>query len=451
MKIKLSLIAGLLFLGACSDQTSTERAQQTVDTITPAVAEYVVLDESLQQLKDDFNAAAGTLRLVFISGPTCGICLRGMADLNDEFLAAAQNDNRLQTFVIHVPTLGAREEHVADTIPLLDGPNVRHYWEDSGIIGIRYQETMDVPMYVWDFWSIYGPDAEWQEMNPPMPDYYEHQLGWTTGESRGFPMEKLLDKVRFAAVTEKYLANLPEISTEQQDHTPQNLDDLYADGLVIPVVAQPRGAAIQTHIMGRGRYKNLKMLQSVEFEGSIEFAGKNHPISIKTSRGDLIQRVIEHEDGQSAAGKTNSNVVMPDPVIARGLPAELESLLLTAFDFDGPLVDWPYKGHETEMLGMEKIGNVLAWKLDLLEGGGNHWHLFIDSRSGGAVKAILLGEDNQPRYTILQSDYRKTSGYTFPHRLEYQDAAGKLLAVETLETVVISTERFDIAAETISH
>ena len=157
------------------------------------------------------------------------------------------------------------------------------------------------------------------------------------------------------------------------------------------------------------------------------------------------------KDGQSAAGKTNSKVMMPDPVIARGLPAELESLLLTAFDFDGPLVDWPYKGHETEMLGMEKIGNVLAWKLDLLEGDGNHWHLFIDSRGGGAVKAILLSEDNQPRFTILQSDYRKTSGYTFPHRLEYQDAAGKLLAVETLETVVISTERFDIATETISH
>lgn len=451
MKSKISMVAGMLLLSACGDQTSPEEARQIIDITTPTAAEYVILDDSLQQLKDDFNAAAGKVRLVFISGPTCGICLRGMADLNDEFLAAAQNDKRLQTFVIHVPTLGAREEHVPDSIPLLDGPNVRHYWEESGIIGSRYQETMDVPMYVWDFWSIYGPDALWQEINPPMPDYYEHQLGWTTGKSQGFPREKLLDKVRFAAETEQYLANLPEIHPDQQDNPLQSSTDLYTDGLVIPVVAQPRGFAIQTHIVGRGRYQNLKMLQSVVFKGSIEFAGQTYPLSIKTSRGDSIQRVIDHEHRHSTAGKTNGRVVMPNPATARGLPAELELLLLTAFDFDGALVEWPSKGHQTEMLGMEKIGNVLAWKLDLLERDGNHWHLFIDSRGGGIVKASLLDENDQPRYTILQSDYRKTSGYSFAHRVEYQDAAGKLLATEYLETVVVTTDHFDISTEPINH
>lgn len=437
MKFKCSLISGMLLLSACGDQTSFEGVPQTTDSSTPDVAQYVVLDDSLQQLKDDFNAAAGTVRLVFISGPTCGICLRGLADLNDEFLAAAQNDDRLQTFVIHVPALGAREEHVAASIPLLDGPNVRHYWEDSGIIGLLYQQTMDVPMYVWDFWAIYGPEALWQGINPPQPDYFEHQLGGTRGRSQGFTREKMLDKVRFAAEVERYLANIPEIQPEQQENTAQSSAGLYADGSVIPVVAQPRGVAIQAHILGRGHYKNLKLLQSVEFEGSIEFAGQTHPLRIKASRGDSIQRAIDLEHRQSIAGKTNGRVVMPDPATARGLPAELESLLLTAFDFDGPLVDWPDKGHQTQMLGMEKIGNVLAWKLDLLERDGNHWHLFIASRGGGVVKAILLDENDQPRYTILQGDYRKTSGYTFPHRVEYRDATGKLLAVESIETVVV--------------
>lgn len=88
---------------------------------------YVVLDDELQQLKDDFNDNQGRVRLLFISGPTCGICLRGMADLNDEFIAASQNDDRLVTFVVQVPALGAREEHVAAVIPLLDGPQVYHY------------------------------------------------------------------------------------------------------------------------------------------------------------------------------------------------------------------------------------------------------------------------------------------------------------------------------------
>ena len=99
-----------------------------------------------------------------------------MADLNDEFIAASQNDDRLVTFVVHVPTLGAEEKHAADSIPLLDGPRVHHYWEESGIIGSHFTDVMDVNMYVWDFWAIYGTEARWEGRLPPKPDYYEHQL-----------------------------------------------------------------------------------------------------------------------------------------------------------------------------------------------------------------------------------------------------------------------------------
>ena len=160
--------------------------------------QYVVLTEDLQQLKDDFNANKGRVRLLFISGPTCGICLRGMADLNDEFLAESQADDRLVTFVIHVPTLGAREEHAVDSIPLLSGPRIHHYWEESGIIGQHYRQVMDVEMYVWDFWAIYGPEAVWNELLPPKPDYFEHQIS-------GFPREQYLNAGRFAAQTADYI------------------------------------------------------------------------------------------------------------------------------------------------------------------------------------------------------------------------------------------------------
>jgi len=111
MRLLLILIGGALV--ACSPNDAGDSA---VDAQL-AEPSYVVMGEDLQQLKDDFNANEGRVRLLFISGPTCGICLRGMADLNDAFIAASQGDNRLVTFVVHVPALGAREEHVAATIP----------------------------------------------------------------------------------------------------------------------------------------------------------------------------------------------------------------------------------------------------------------------------------------------------------------------------------------------
>ena len=139
----LTLAFGLI-LAACGQQTNSSNSDSGNEQSNATVSSYVVLGDDLQQLKDDFNANEGRVRLLFLSGPTCGICLRGMADLNDEFIAASQNDDRVVTFVVHVPTLGAKEEHVPDTIPLLDGPRVHHYWEALGIIGSHFTDVMDV-------------------------------------------------------------------------------------------------------------------------------------------------------------------------------------------------------------------------------------------------------------------------------------------------------------------
>jgi hypothetical protein len=175
-----------------------------------------------------------------------------MADLNDEFIAESQNDDRMVTFVVHVPTLGAKEHHAADSIPLLNGPRVHHYWEESGIIGQHYSEVMDVDMYVWDFWAIYGPEVVWEGTLPPVPNYYEHQLGVTSGRFRGFPKELVLDAERFAAETRKLLAQVDNSRFAADSELERTEIDRPADGTVIPHVGQPRNVAVRQHIMGRG-------------------------------------------------------------------------------------------------------------------------------------------------------------------------------------------------------
>ncbi len=70
---------------------------------------YVVLDKSLNQLRADFNANVGKVRMLYIVGPTCGICLRGMSDLQEAVYSKKGDDPRLVTFVIHVP-FARREE-----------------------------------------------------------------------------------------------------------------------------------------------------------------------------------------------------------------------------------------------------------------------------------------------------------------------------------------------------
>ena len=66
---------------------------------------------------------ADMVRLVFISGPSCVICLRGMDDLNRALVASIQEDPRIHTLVLQVPALGAQEKHAAAAIPLMPGPH----------------------------------------------------------------------------------------------------------------------------------------------------------------------------------------------------------------------------------------------------------------------------------------------------------------------------------------
>lgn len=425
MKSILLLLTTLLLV-ACSNDTEL----QSQETVGETAATYKVIDQDLQELKDDFNANQGRVRLMFLSGPTCGICLRGMADLNDEFIAERQNDDRLITFVVHVPALGAKEKHVAETIPLLNGPRIHHYWEDTGIIGQHFSEVMDVEYYVWDFWAIYGPDALWDGLLPPKPDYYEHQLGVTSGRYRSFPKERVLDAERFALKALELVEMIDAPAGEDKSMGHVERADLLADGTKISAVAQPRNVAVRQHIMGRGGYKNLKRIQSVRKAGTITINGQDFELGIETNRPNTFKRNI----GNGGA-----------------LPLDVDKLLESTFEFDGLFVEWPDKGHGVSMKGMRKFNDVLAWKLELRQENGAVWNMYVDSHSGDLIQKDSLDSSGNPAISIRQSDFREVDGYRFPFRTEYFDRNGESIAVENLDAVAVDVDPFDLSEEAVSH
>lgn len=221
----LCLAAGCLLLMACNGQ------QPAPDAITETpdgqnAAPFIVMDESLAKLKRDFNAAAGNVRLLFLSGPTCGICLRGLSDLNAALLGG-NTDPRLRTFVVHVPTLSANASDAKNSMALIDNPYTRHYWEETGVIGRLYQEAMNMDYYAWDMWFAYGPNVRWEGKLPPEPDFWMHQLG-------PLPDDKYLDAEVFAARVNEMLAALPP-----PDKAPQRVSGHQSKPVEIKTIAQP--------------------------------------------------------------------------------------------------------------------------------------------------------------------------------------------------------------------
>ena len=136
---------------------------------------HITMGPDLKALRDDFNAKVGTVRLLFIVGPTCGGCLFGLEQI-DEALIRDNDDPRLNTFVVHVPTFGAKEKDVAPAAQFLTGQNVFHYWEDTGVIGYHYQKILNMSRYVWDTWMVFGPEARWEKDTTPKPMFWTRPM-----------------------------------------------------------------------------------------------------------------------------------------------------------------------------------------------------------------------------------------------------------------------------------
>ena len=210
------LVLMLLALAACQPQpesreheTTQNAAAEFIDSepTEPTAVDYDVLDSEFEPLRSDFNHASGGLRLVFLVGPTCGICLRGMAELQ-ESLNAELSDSRLQTFVVHLPVLGAEESDVLPAAQLLAHGNVHHYWDPEGRLGLRYTETFATNVYAWDMWFVYEPGTSWAaDTPPPMPDFWMHQL-------RTLPDEKYLDAEVFAQAVRTRLQTIGSLDSQ---------------------------------------------------------------------------------------------------------------------------------------------------------------------------------------------------------------------------------------------
>lgn len=205
---RLNLITLLLLVTAACGQAPSNAAASPV-AMTPTT--YRVLDRSLAALKADFNAHRGQVRLLFVVGPTCGVCLSGMDQLNEKLVAAHQADARLATLVVHVPALQAEEKHVPAAIELMHGPRVSHYWDPMGTTGRRYQEVLALDVYAWDVWLVYGPAAVWDGDLPPAPAFWRHQL------PRGVDKVPRLDAKEFAAEVGRRLATLPARAASRHD------------------------------------------------------------------------------------------------------------------------------------------------------------------------------------------------------------------------------------------
>jgi hypothetical protein len=414
------MLVAVIFLAACAQ----DEQPVTVAADKPA---YVTLDVDQTQLKADFNAMTDKVRLVFISGPSCGICLRGMDDLNESIVASLQNDPRAHTFVVQVPTLGAEEKHAAAAVPLMPGPRVNHYWDPDGGSGRDFQAALGIDMYAWDVWMIYEPGARWEVgSTPPAPAFWQHQLG-------GLPRDKRLDAEEFAAAVATRVAALPERTEATQSASAQRTDP----GVL--AVAQPRGVMIQQNHLSRGGYQKLKTIESIRYEGETDIDGETYSLIVETERPYRYERVTSHGSMTSIVTYDGADIVHEGDI---GLPKSLQDELLASYEFDGWMTDWKAKGHQVWRLGMKKYQERLPWIMEAELTNGRTWHIYVDSHTGDAFRQALIDESGTETLAVEFDDYRDVDGFRLPHEVRYYDGA-RLLATDRFTQIAVTVAEAD--------
>lgn len=141
----------------------------------------VVLNGEGQPLREDFNRDQGFVRLMLLVDPRCPECLRGLADMGDDVLAKLPKDARIKVYVVHEPVIGGSDKDIPAAAELLHTTLAQHYWNPTGDFGRQMSQSLGLlhgtrPVYAWDIYMIYPPNAVWNGRDPPQPSYLMHQL-----------------------------------------------------------------------------------------------------------------------------------------------------------------------------------------------------------------------------------------------------------------------------------
>ncbi|MEO7148740.1 MAG: hypothetical protein ABIY40_02195 [Rhodanobacteraceae bacterium] len=176
--------------------------------VSASSATYTMLDDDGHQLRQAFNQAKGSVRLVLLVDPTCAVCLRGMVDVNADLLAVTA-DPRLQTFIVFEPVIGGKASDIAPAASLLSNAHLHLFWNAGGGFGRLYVTAVDLRRHgklvnAWDVWTVYGPDATWEGAALPRPALLMHQLPMLDN-----PDYRYLDGKVFAQTARAMLAKLP--------------------------------------------------------------------------------------------------------------------------------------------------------------------------------------------------------------------------------------------------
>ncbi|MDY3316095.1 outer membrane lipoprotein-sorting protein [Riemerella anatipestifer] len=166
---------------------------------------------------------------------------------------------------------------------------------------------------------------------------------------------------------------------------------------------------IDKNIELTGGLTKWKLLNSIMLQGKVVLGiQEEYPIKIYQQRPNLTktsiiinnkESVIEAYDGKKGYAMNYANNKLQ----------EFENYQPQSFDTD--FIDFEAKGFTAVILGKDKVGERLCYKVELTKN-VNKTLYYFDTENYMLLKEVKKGE------TLLYSDFKKVNGLTMPFRIE---------------------------------
>lgn len=134
----------------------------------------------LDDLRQRFNGATGSVRVIAFLSPTCGPCHYGQGVVRGLF--EAYPEEQLRGFIVWVPMLEAdsAESATAEQANIHDS-RIDHWFDANKSAARAWSAIMGLHGPAWDVYAVHGRDDQWTEDAAPSPRIWMHQLDFDPG------------------------------------------------------------------------------------------------------------------------------------------------------------------------------------------------------------------------------------------------------------------------------
>lgn len=134
----------------------------------------------LQEVKDRFNQARDSVRVLTIFSPICLVCQYGQAVVRELFKEI--DAKTLKGFSVWLPIMnGDTAESAQAESEIIPDDRVEHSWDPERQVGELFARALKLKGVAWDVYLLYAPGVAWSTDEPPAPTFWMHQLPPVTG------------------------------------------------------------------------------------------------------------------------------------------------------------------------------------------------------------------------------------------------------------------------------